>query len=106
MFQRQTIQKLHDEKPLAVMVGDLVDRTNVRMIQRGRRSGFPSEAFQRLWVVRDIVREKLDGDESTEHGVLGLVDDSHAATTQFFKDAVMRYGLADHVQEGCRMVGP
>ena len=81
MFQCQTIKKFHDEKPLAVMVGDLVDRTNVRMIQSGCCSGFPPEAFQRLWVFRDIVREKLDGHESTEHGVLGFVDDSHAATT-------------------------
>ena len=41
-------------------------------------------------------RQELERDESLELGVLGLIDRTHAAATEFFRDAVVRDGLADH----------
>jgi hypothetical protein len=39
------------------------------------------------------VRKKLESDEAAEVGVFGLVNNSHAATAQFFNDAVVGDGL-------------
>ena len=38
-------------------------------------------------------------------GVLGLVDDTHAATAQLLDDAVVRDGLADHVSRKVEWAG-
>ncbi|MDA1313529.1 MAG: hypothetical protein O2968_09365 [Acidobacteria bacterium] len=41
-------------------------------------------------------RQKFQCDGAVELRVLGLVDDTHAAFTEFLGDAVVRDGLADH----------
>ena len=60
-------------------------------------SGHPE--FQGLRVLGHIVRQKFQGDESAENGVLILVDHSHPATTQPFNDAIVRDCLPDHWRE-------
>ena len=52
-----------------------------------------------LWVFGDILRQELESDKSAEFGILGLVDNAHAATAKLLDDAVVRDGLADHAQE-------
>ena len=42
------------------------------MIERRGRAGFALEAFQRLAVLGKMLRQKLQGDEAAELGVLGL----------------------------------
>jgi hypothetical protein len=46
--------------------------------------------------LRDIIGQELQGDEALKLGILGLVDHSHPAATEFLDDAVVRDGLADH----------
>jgi len=41
-----------------------------------------------------MLREKLQGGEAAELGVLGLVDRAHPAATELLEDVVMRNGLA------------
>ena len=36
-----------------------------------------------LRVLGNIVRQKFQGDETTEHRILGLVDDTHPAAADF-----------------------
>ena len=60
------------------------------------RPGLASEAFERLWVVGNLIRQEFQGDETSEFDILGLVDHPHAASAQVFEDAVVRNGLADH----------
>ena len=57
---------------------------------------FTAEPFEGLRVARDVLGEKFQRDETAELGVFGLVDDSHAAAAEFFEDAVVGDGLADH----------
>ena len=82
-------------KAVAVVLADIVDGADVGMIQSGSGFGFALEAFERLRVVGDIVGEKFQSDGAVEAGVLGFVDDTHAAATEFFDDAVVRNGAAD-----------
>ncbi len=69
---------------------------DVGMVQRRSRPGLASEAFERLRVVGNLIRQEFQGDETSEFDILGLVDHPHAASAQFFEDAVVRNGLADH----------
>ena len=55
-----------------------------------------SKRLRACGVWREPVRKEFQGDEAVELGVLGLVDHSHAAATEFFEDAVVRDGLANH----------
>jgi hypothetical protein len=49
-----------------------------------------------LSVFNDVIGQKLQGDKSVEGYVLGLIDDTHAATTKLLDNPVVRDGLADH----------
>src|SRR5260370_20684911 len=99
MLQRQSIQKLHDNEPLAVMLRNLINRTDIGMVQGRCCAGLPAEAFQNLRVLGNVVRQKFQGDETTEHRILCLVDDTHAPAAQLLDSAVVRDGLADHWRE-------
>jgi hypothetical protein len=75
---------------------DLVNGADIGMVQRRGSFGFTLEAAERLRILRYIVRKELQGDETTKIGVLCFVDDAHPTAAEFFDDAVMGDGLADH----------
>src|SRR6202049_4716408 len=81
------------------MLRNLINRTDIGMVQGRCCAGLPAEAFQNLRVLGNVVRQKFQGDETTEHRILGLVDDTHAPAAQLLDDAVVRDGLADHWRE-------
>src|SRR3984893_19532498 len=81
------------------MLRNLINRTDIGMVQGRCCAGLTAEAFQNLWVLGNVVRQKFQGDETTEHRILGLVDDTHAPAAQLLDDAVVRDGLADHWRE-------
>jgi hypothetical protein len=82
-----------------VVLANLMNRADIRMIQGRSGLCLALEARQRLWIFDDRIRQKLQGHEATQVEVLGLVDDPHTATTEFLDNAVMRDGLADHRQQ-------
>jgi hypothetical protein len=49
-----------------------------------------------LRVSGNIVGQELQRNETTQLGVLSLVNDTHPPTAELFNDAVARNGLADH----------
>jgi hypothetical protein len=69
------------------------------VVQSRSGTSLPPEAFQCLRIMRDIFRQEFQGDETTQLGVLGLVDHAHPATAELLDDAVVRDGLADHSAE-------
>ena len=70
------------------MLFDVVDRADVRMVQRGGRARLAAEPVERLGVAGDVLRQKLERDGPAEPGVFGLVDDTHPAVAEFGHDAV------------------
>ena len=96
VFQRRPFQKLHRDERLIVVLANFINRADVGMVQRGSGAGFTPEAFERLCVVGEFVRKKLQSDEAPELGVFGFVDDSHPAAAQLVHNAIVRDGLADH----------
>jgi hypothetical protein len=72
-----------------------MNRADVGMVQGRRRLCLSLKTRQRLWVFRHIVGQEFQRNESTQPCVLCLVDHTHAATAEFFEDAVVGEGPAD-----------
>jgi hypothetical protein len=71
------------------------------MVQGRGSLSLPLETAESLRIPGDLIGEELQGDETVQLYVLSLVDHAHAAATEFFDDAVVRDGLADHGIEKC-----
>src|SRR5437899_8124513 len=95
MLQRQPVQKLHDEERMTVLLPDLMDRTDIGMVQGGSSTGLAAKTFQCLWLLCHIVGQEFESNKATKVGVLGLINDPHTAAAQLLYDPVLRDGLAD-----------
>jgi hypothetical protein len=90
------LQQLHGDEVLAVRFVDLVNRADVRMIERRGSEGFPLELFAGGRIILQFLRQKLQGDMAVQLDVFGFVHHTHAAATELFQDPIVRDGLADH----------
>jgi hypothetical protein len=70
------------------MSADIVDRQNVRVIQRGRGAGFLFEASEAIGVGGQPRGENLDGDITPEAWITGLIHLAHAPGTDRGQDFV------------------
>ena len=66
------------------------------MIERGRGARLALEPFYSLRVGRELRRQELQRDSSSEADVFGLIDHSHSPAAQKLEDAVVRDRLTDH----------
>ena len=95
--ERLPLQQFHGDEGSPIGLVNLVDRADVRMVQRGRGLGLPLEATEGLRVVGEFVGKELQGDVATELEVFRLIHNTHAPTADFAEGAVMgnrlSYGL-------------
>ncbi len=103
VLQRHAVEILHGDERLAVLVVNFVDGADVRMVQRRGGLGFALKTGENLRVFGDIVRQEFEGDKPSELHILSLVDNTHPAAAEFFDDAIVRDGLADHGGAGLRV---
>ena len=96
MLESFAVQEFHGDERKAVLLANVVDRADVGVVECGRGLGFALETAERLRVAGHFIGKELQGHEATQPCVLGFVDHTHAAAAQPLKDAVVRYGLADH----------
>ena len=89
------VEQLHDDERLALVLADVVDRADVRMVQRRGGARLALEALERLRVARQLARQELERDLAAEARVLGAVDDTHAAAAEPVEDAVVGEDLID-----------
>jgi len=90
--------QFHDQERLAVgRLAVVVNAGDVGVIERGSGARLAQETRAVGGIFRRRAR-KLDGHAALEVQVLGEVDDAHAPMPQLADDAVMRYGLADHLR--------
>ncbi len=78
------------------MLTNVVDDTDVGMVECRCCSGFPLEPLQCLTILGKLLRQELQGHIATQAGILGLVDYAHPTATELFCDFVVGDGLADH----------
>ena len=84
----------HDEVDVAVRL-DLVDRDDVRMVQRGGRLRFLEKAAPAAFVVHPVGRQDLDGDLAAQPRIAGAIHFAHPARAnrrEHFVDAEPRSG--------------
>ena len=77
--ERHAFDLLHHEVVVAVVVADVEQRADVRMVQRGDRLRLALQALAGAELTRQLRRQDLDCDRASEAGVLRTVDLAHAA---------------------------
>jgi hypothetical protein len=105
MLQRHAFQILHGDEGLVTVSADLIDRADIRVVQSGSGTGFATEPFQCLWVLRDIFGKELQCGKATEGGVLSLIDDAHPAAAELLDNAVVGNGLAHELGRSSHWLG-
>ncbi len=86
--QRLAVEPLHDEEVDAVLVADVVQGADVRVVQRRDGARLTLEARAPLRRGRRLLAQDLDGDGTIEPRVPGVVHLSHAAGAQRPDDLV------------------
>jgi hypothetical protein len=79
MLQGQAVEEFHGDERMSLVLADVMNGADIRMIESGSGLGFALEAGQRLGVFGDVVGKEFEGDEAVEAGVFGLVDYAHSA---------------------------
>ena len=79
VLQSFAFQALHHDKAAAIVLADVVNGADVRMIQAGSRLRFALKAFERLRAASQIFGEEFERHGTLEAHVLGLIDLAHAA---------------------------
>ena len=69
----------HRDVQLARDLAGVVDRDDVRVVDRGGQPGLAQEALAEALVLRELGREDLQRDRPFEREVVGAVDDPHPA---------------------------
>ena len=81
---------------MAVLLANVIDRADIRMVQRRGRLRLALKTGECLWVARHIFGQELQGDEAAQADVLSLVDHTHATTAEPLQNAIVRDGLPQH----------
>ena len=79
--QRWSIDELHDEHGPVFVFDDVVQRANVRMIERRNSARLLTESPQRFGILHQLGREEFQRDVAAEATVTGAVHVTHTART-------------------------
>src|SRR5262249_20769954 len=92
--QRFALDKLGDEYMRRVGFENLVNRDDVRMVQRRRRPRFLFKAAQAVQVVGERHRQEFQRYPPAQSAILGQIDFSHAAAAEERDDLVSSESVA------------
>ena len=101
LFQRLAFEHFHHYECSSIDLVNFVDRADVGMVQGRGSASLTAKPLQRLRVVGKFFGKELEGDETVQLDVLGLVDHTHAAAADLAEDAVMRNRLPHGLEWGC-----
>ncbi len=96
VLERLSLQQLHGDEVLAIRFVDLVNRADVRVVERGRGESFPLEGLAGSRIILQFCRQELQRDMAVQLEVFGFVHHTHPAAAELFNDAIVRDGFADH----------
>ena len=98
IVQCLALHPFHDDERLAIVLADVVDGADVGMVQRGCGARFNAEALNGLSIARQILGDELQRDRTAKAGVVGAVDDAHAAGSKLMEHPIVRDCFADHTE--------
>nr|WP_269465620.1 hypothetical protein [Luteitalea pratensis] len=91
--ENRSLLASNSEVSLALILTDVVDRANVRMIQRRRRARFADEPVDARGLQRHG-RQQLERDQPLQPRICGLVHLPHATRAEKFQHAIRSDDLA------------
>jgi hypothetical protein len=77
------LQELHRNKLLAVLLPDIVNGADVRVVQSGSGFGLTTKSLQGLTVLRYVFGQEFESDK--EAYVLRFIHYAHSATTELLR---------------------
>jgi len=83
------VDELHHDEVSPIVLVDLVDGDDVRMIQRRRSFGFVNEPLLARLVCQLLGTQDFDANETIEPQIAGLIDNTHSAFAELGDDLVM-----------------
>ncbi len=79
VFQRFTIHELHGDERTPAFLGDLINRADIRMVERGSSACLAPKALQRGAVVGEVIGKELERHGPVKERVFCLVHHTHTA---------------------------
>ncbi len=92
LAQGPPLHQLHCDKGAAIGFVNLVNRTDIRMVQRGGRACLAAKTLKRLRVFGEFFGKELQRNVAAELQIFGFVNHAHAAAADLTQNTVM----ADH----------
>ena len=86
--ERLAFEIFHHQKINSVLMADVVEGADVRMIQAGDRFCFALESLAQFGTISKMRRQNFDGDDSIEAGIAGFVNFAHSARTDSGEDFI------------------
>ena len=83
------LEQLHHDERLAVVFAELVNRADVRVLQRRRQAGLALESGQPLGGRDRLGAQQLDGDFAAKLEVFGAIDHAHATFAEGVQQAIV-----------------
>jgi len=99
LLQCLALQELHGDEGLTFVFVDFINGADVGMIERRGSAGLALEAAQGVTVFGQLCRQEVEGDETPQLAVLGLIDHTHTSAAELLEYAVMGNGLANHAED-------
>ena len=94
-IERLALEQLHREVELPVVLVEVVDRADVRVIERRRGARLAAEALDRLLGRGVAGGRTLSATWRPSFSVLGAIDDAHAARAELVEDLVVPESLSN-----------
>jgi hypothetical protein len=93
--QRLAFEIFHDEIVGTVLLANVVQHTDMRVIQRSQRLRFTLEALPHLGIRRPMLWKYFDGDDALQSRVRRFVDFAHSTGSDLVEDLVWAETCAD-----------
>ncbi len=94
LLERPALQQLHDDEPPPLPLADVVDRADVRVVERRGGARLAQVAVDGFRVLGALLGNELQRDVAMEASVLGLPDDAHPALADLLDQAVVQQLLS------------
>src|SRR5450755_2821277 len=83
-------KKFHGDEVLPVRFANLINRADVRVIQRRNCARFAPKTLHRLAFAGRMFVQKFQRDDSAQRQILSLEDIAHASAADLFQHAIVR----------------
>ena len=98
VLQRRAVEILHHDEWVTVLLPNLMNRANVRVVQSGSSARLTAKAFESLRIAHNIVWQELQRHEAAKLSILGFIDNAHASAAKLLNNAVVRNRAANKGQ--------